>query len=132
MDGALLELHRHKTWATLRLIEHCRGLDDEHLEATIPGTYGTIGATLRLLVAAEEGYYAIVTGERLSPPLVLAPVAIRGVVLRHVAVMPPVGSRGAARPAPGRPRWARPDGRATPAPGRWGPPAQSPGAAASG
>jgi hypothetical protein len=27
MHGALLELDRHKTWATLRLIEHCQGLD---------------------------------------------------------------------------------------------------------
>ena len=38
----LLELYRHKTWATLRLIERCQGLDVEDLNATIPGTYGTI------------------------------------------------------------------------------------------
>jgi hypothetical protein len=42
MNGALLHLYRHKTWATLRLIEYCQGLDDEHLDAAIPGTYGTI------------------------------------------------------------------------------------------
>ncbi len=64
MDGALLELFRHKTWATLRLIEHCQGLKDEHLDATIPGTYGTIRDTLRHLVAAEEGYVSILTRER--------------------------------------------------------------------
>jgi uncharacterized damage-inducible protein DinB len=69
MNGVLLELYRHKTWATLRLIDYCQGLEDEHLDATIPGTFGTIRDTLRHLVGSEEGYFAIVTGERLSEPL---------------------------------------------------------------
>lgn len=64
MNGALLELYRHKTWATLRLIEYCQDLADEHLDATIPGTYGTIRDTLRHLVEAEEGYFSILTRER--------------------------------------------------------------------
>jgi uncharacterized damage-inducible protein DinB len=63
MTEALLELFRHKTWATLRLIEYCEGLPDEHLDATIPGTYGTIRETLRHLVDAEEGYFSILTRE---------------------------------------------------------------------
>ncbi len=63
-NGALLELYRHKTWATLRLIEYCQGLDDKHLDATIPGTYGTIRNTLRHLVEADEGYFSILTRER--------------------------------------------------------------------
>ena len=69
MNEALLELYRHKTWATLRLIEHCQGLDDEHLDATIPGTFGTIRDTLHHLVRAEEGYFWTAAGERLSEPL---------------------------------------------------------------
>ena len=64
MSGALLQLYRHKTWATLCLIEHCHGLEDEHLDATIPGTYGTIRETLRHLVESEEGYYSILTRKR--------------------------------------------------------------------
>lgn len=28
MNQALLALYRHKTWATLRLIEYCQPLDD--------------------------------------------------------------------------------------------------------
>jgi uncharacterized damage-inducible protein DinB len=76
MNGALLELYRHKTWATIRLIEYCQGLDDEHLDATIPGTFGTIRDTLRHLVDAEEGYLADVTGERLSEPLPDGPVPL--------------------------------------------------------
>ena len=66
MTGTLLELYRHKTWATLRLIELCQGLEDEQLDATIPGTYGTIRETLRHLVESEEGYYSILTRERFS------------------------------------------------------------------
>jgi uncharacterized damage-inducible protein DinB len=61
MNEALLTLFRHKTWATLRLIEHCQGLDDKHLDATTPGTYGTIRETLRHLVASEEGYLTMLT-----------------------------------------------------------------------
>jgi uncharacterized damage-inducible protein DinB len=64
MNVALLEMFRHKTWATLRLIEHCQGLADEHLDATTPGTYGTIRETLHHLVSAEEGYLSILTRER--------------------------------------------------------------------
>jgi uncharacterized damage-inducible protein DinB len=63
MTGALLELFRYKTWATLHLIEYCQNLADEHLDATTPGTYGTIREALRHLVDAEEGYYSILTRE---------------------------------------------------------------------
>ena len=69
MSGTLVELFRHKTWATLRLIEHCQSLTDEYLDATIPGTFGTIRETLRHLVSAEEGYFSILTRKSLSDPL---------------------------------------------------------------
>jgi len=61
MNDVLLHLYRHKTWATLRLIDYCQGVGDEHLDATIPGTYGTIRETLRHLVEAEEWYLSILT-----------------------------------------------------------------------
>ena len=69
MTGTLLELFRHKTWATLRLIEYCQGLADEDLDATIPGTFGTIRETLRHLVGADEGYFSLLTRKRFSDPL---------------------------------------------------------------
>jgi uncharacterized damage-inducible protein DinB len=68
-NSTLLDLFRHKTWATLRLIEYCQELKDEHLDATVPGTFGTIRETLRHLVTSEEGYFRLITGERLSEPL---------------------------------------------------------------
>jgi uncharacterized damage-inducible protein DinB len=63
MNG-LVEMFRYKTWATLRLIEYCQGLADQDLDATIPGTYGTIRETLRHIVDSEEGYLSILTRER--------------------------------------------------------------------
>src|SRR5205823_6250972 len=48
----------------------------EHLDATIPGTYGTIRETLRHLVESEEGYFYRVTGERLSERMPEGPVAL--------------------------------------------------------
>jgi uncharacterized damage-inducible protein DinB len=61
--SASLVLFRHKTWATLRLIEYCQGLEAEHLDAAIPGSYGTIRQTLRHIVGADEGYFSILTRE---------------------------------------------------------------------
>lgn len=69
MNDVLVELFRHKTWATLLVIEACHSLDVDALDATTPGTYGTIRATLHHLVGADESYLATVTGERPAHPL---------------------------------------------------------------
>jgi uncharacterized damage-inducible protein DinB len=69
MSTALLELLRHKTWATLELMEFCQGVGDDVLDATTPGTYGSIRDTFRHLVNAEESYFARLTGERFFKPL---------------------------------------------------------------
>jgi uncharacterized damage-inducible protein DinB len=89
MTSALLELYRQKTWATLRLIEHCQGLAHEHLDATIPGTFGTIGETLKHLVDAEEGYFRMVTRQRLSEPLGDGPVSLAELAERIRRLGPP-------------------------------------------
>lgn len=46
------------------------------MDATIPGTYGTIRETLRHLVRAEEGYLRLLTGERLSEPMSDGPLPL--------------------------------------------------------
>jgi len=66
--SVLLELLRHKTWATFQVIEFCQGLAPEHLDATIPGTYGTVRETLRHLISADDNYLRSVTGEDIPPP----------------------------------------------------------------
>jgi len=75
-NSALSVLFQHKTWATLSLIEHCRRLAEEELNATTPGTYGSIRATLQHLVRSEEGYFALLTGERLAESSTDEPVAL--------------------------------------------------------
>jgi len=69
MTQPVLELYGHNTWATLQLLELCAGLDDDTLDAAVPGTYGTIRDTFRHLVRSEESYFARVTGQRFFKPL---------------------------------------------------------------
>jgi uncharacterized damage-inducible protein DinB len=56
-------MFRHHAWATLRLIDHCAALPDA-LQAEVPGTRGTIEATLVHLVAADQRYLALMDGEQ--------------------------------------------------------------------
>jgi uncharacterized damage-inducible protein DinB len=53
MADLIEDIYRQNEWATLRLIEVCRELKDEQLDATAPGAYGTIRSTLTHLVGAE-------------------------------------------------------------------------------
>jgi uncharacterized damage-inducible protein DinB len=52
----LSDLARHNAWATAQVLAYCRGLDEPTLNATVPGTYGTIIETLRHIVASEASY----------------------------------------------------------------------------
>jgi uncharacterized damage-inducible protein DinB len=121
MNEVLLELYRHKTWATLRLIEHCQSLDDAQLDATIPGTYGTIRDTLRHLVGAEERYFWEVTGNRLAEPFPDGPVPLAELagrirrfgprweaLVRDADAPHRVITTPDRWPRPGRCRWPRP------------------------
>ena len=56
MENSLVELFRHNLWANLRLIDHVAVLNPDLLEATVQGTFGAVGATLKHIVANEEGY----------------------------------------------------------------------------
>ena len=57
MTSVLLELVRHKTWATRKLIDLCESLDPALVDATSPGTYGTIRQTLVHMANADRNYY---------------------------------------------------------------------------
>lgn len=52
------EFFRHNTMMNERLVQACRSLSDEHLAATVAGTYGTVGATLAHIANAQVGYAA--------------------------------------------------------------------------
>src|SRR4029453_13698709 len=59
LDGALA----HLVWATLQLIDACRPLTREQLDAPVPGTYGSILETTRHLVEADTYYLAHLTSD---------------------------------------------------------------------
>ena len=56
----------HHVWATLRLIDACLPLSPKQLEMALPGTYGSILATIRHLVGADASYLNRLTGGRTS------------------------------------------------------------------
>ncbi len=60
----LRAMFQHHAWATLTPIDHCRALTPEQLDATVPGTRGSILTTLVHLVAADGRYQERITGER--------------------------------------------------------------------
>lgn len=64
LTDTLTTLFSHNLWANVRLLEQCAGLTSEQLDATISGTFGSIGDTLRHIVLAEQGYFSrISTGQ---------------------------------------------------------------------
>jgi uncharacterized damage-inducible protein DinB len=57
MTSSLLgDAFAHHIWATERLIDECEALTPEQLDATVPGTYGSIIETLHHLVDADRWY----------------------------------------------------------------------------
>src|SRR5687768_545812 len=62
MGHGLHDLAGHNAWATAQVLAFCRGLDGPTLDATVPGTYGTIIETLRHLIDAEASYLFRLTG----------------------------------------------------------------------
>jgi uncharacterized damage-inducible protein DinB len=62
MTSVLLELVRHKTWATRKLFALCESMDPSLIDAAAPGTYGTIRATLVHLVNGDGLFYSRLSG----------------------------------------------------------------------
>lgn len=62
MNHQLHELFRHNAWANQRVIDRCRELDADALNATAAGVYGSIFDTLWHLIDAETGYLFRVSG----------------------------------------------------------------------
>ena len=58
----MMEPFRHNAWATLRLVEFCREIDPNLLDASEPGTYGPIKEILAHVVGSDEILAAMVEG----------------------------------------------------------------------
>jgi uncharacterized damage-inducible protein DinB len=59
---ALNDAFDHHCWATLQLIDACAGLTPDQLASEVPGTFGSILATLRHLVGADVSYLFVLSG----------------------------------------------------------------------
>lgn len=56
MNGPLAEILRYNQWATLRLIEACRSLTDEQLDARGQGTSGSVRELLMHVVGSQRTF----------------------------------------------------------------------------
>ncbi len=67
-ETTLIELIHYNNWANRQILIFCQELTSEELNATVPGTYGTIHETIGHIIHAEASYIGRMTGKRLSPP----------------------------------------------------------------
>lgn len=56
MNDLLTNIYAHNRWANLALLDACKDLTEQQLEAGAEGTYGTLRDTLHHLVSAESRY----------------------------------------------------------------------------
>jgi uncharacterized damage-inducible protein DinB len=56
MNQPLGEIFRYNRWANLRLIEACRSLTDEQLDARVGGTSGTVRELLLHVVGGQQTF----------------------------------------------------------------------------
>lgn len=63
MSDLIADLYRQNEWASLRLIEVCRALPEDLLDATAVGSYGTIRDTLVHYVGGEQRYVQWLGGD---------------------------------------------------------------------
>lgn len=73
----LTTLFSHHLWANLRLLEHCAALTPDQLNPAIPGSYGSIRATLQHITMSEQSYFSrISTGQPYSRPVDAPPLSM--------------------------------------------------------
>lgn len=56
MNDGLVEMFRYNKWANLTLIEACRALTDEQLDARIPGVSGPVRELLVHMVGGQQTF----------------------------------------------------------------------------
>jgi len=64
-ESMLQDAFGHHVWATLRVIDACVALNPEQLETAVPGTYGSILATIRHLVGGDAWYLETLSRNRI-------------------------------------------------------------------
>lgn len=69
MTTLVEELFRQNIWANGRLIDVCEQLSEEQLDASAPGTYGTVREILQHIIGAQERYVARLEGNPPTAPM---------------------------------------------------------------
>lgn len=69
MTHALYDPVRHNVWATIQILDFCHKLDEKTLNATVPGTYGTIIETLRHIIYCEIDFLDRLLGRESINPI---------------------------------------------------------------
>ena len=87
MAHALHDSVRHNAWATTQILELCRGLDEQTLNASVPGTYGTIIATLRHIIYCEIDFLDRLLGREPRDPWQLGETTGLDVLMEHAALL---------------------------------------------
>lgn len=69
MNDLITELYEHNRWANLTLLDSCKDLEDEQLDAAdAVGFYGSIRETFLHLASAEGRYVLRLKGSPAPPP----------------------------------------------------------------
>lgn len=85
MTHALHDPVRHNAWATTQILEFCRGLDEQTLSATVPGTYGTVIATLRHIIYCEREFFDRLLDREPSDLWQVGPTTSLDALIEHAA-----------------------------------------------
>jgi uncharacterized damage-inducible protein DinB len=67
-ESTIVELIRYNNWANAQILTACQLLTPGQLDASAPGAYGSILATLKHIFRAEASYVGRLTGDRPKPP----------------------------------------------------------------
>jgi uncharacterized damage-inducible protein DinB len=70
VDNAVLDtFFAHNIWANLKMLDFCANLNDEQLDASAIGGFGSIRVTLRHFIGSETHYVTRVNGKRPPRPI---------------------------------------------------------------
>jgi uncharacterized damage-inducible protein DinB len=66
MSETLIQLCHHNIWASEQVFDACEPLSDAHLDATMPGAFGSIRSTLMHIAGAQERMAMALAGAPVS------------------------------------------------------------------
>jgi uncharacterized damage-inducible protein DinB len=85
MTHALHDPIRHNAWANTQLLAFCQNLDEQTLTSEVPGTYGSIIATLRHIIYCEIEFLELLLGSKASDSWAVSPATGLARLVAHTA-----------------------------------------------